>query len=199
MSAIDGATSTKWQPAFAANLTAVTVSFGPETGQLVSGFKFDWAQAPPVNATVIFHNKTLDDPAQAYASGSGSGKDYQVVSMLSNITLSNPYEEGVTDLDAIAIPVGNTTNVTLSSPVPAAKFASLLIVGNQALDEVDIKAGNGTGATVAEWAIIGQSRNETQSGANAKRAMNVRAAAAMAGSRSFMERRYKNPSMKSGL
>jgi hypothetical protein len=197
ISAVDGATSTKWQPALAANISAVTVSFGSEMGQLVSGFKFDWAQAPPVNATVIFHNKSLDDPVQVFKGG--SSKDYQVVSMLSNITLSNPYEPGTTNLDAIAIPIGNTTNVTLSAPVPAAKYASLLIVGNQALDEVDVKAQNGTGATVAEWAIIGQSQNETQSGGNAKRTMNVRAAAAMAGSRSFMDRRQKKPSMKSGL
>lgn len=195
ISANDGATSTKWQPSLASNLSAITISLANEAGQLVSGFKFDWAQAPPINATIIFHNKTLSNPAQTYESGSTG--DYQVISSLMNITPSNPYQEGVTNLDAIAIPVGNTTNVTLSSPVPAARFASLLIVGNQALDEVDVKAGNGTGATVAEWAIIGQN-SESQSGGSAKRAMNTRAAARMAGSRAFMERRYKN-SVKSGL
>ncbi|KAJ5377981.1 Acid trehalase [Penicillium cataractarum] len=196
ISANDGATSTKWQPSLASNLSAITISLEHEAGQLVSGFKFDWAQAPPINATIIFHNKTLSNPAQTYESGSSS--DYQVISSLRNITLSNPYQEGVTNLDAIAIPVGNTTNVTLSSPVPVARFASLLIVGNQALDEVDVKAGNGTGATVAEWAIIGQNSSDSQSGGSAKRAMNARIAASMAGSRAFMERRYKN-SVKSGL
>lgn len=197
ISANDGATSTKWQPSLASNLSAITISLENESGQMVSGFQFDWAQAPPVNATVIFHNKTLSNAVQTFESGSTG--DYQVISSLTNVTVSHPYEAGVTNLDTIAIPVGNTTNVTLSSPVPVARFASLLIVGNQALDEVDIKAGNGTGATVAEWAIIGQSSNGTQhGGGSAKRAMNARTAASLAGSRSFMERRYKN-SAKSGL
>ena len=120
ISANDGASSTKWQPSFAANTSAVTVSLENEAGAMVSGFHFDWAQAPPVNATVIFHNKSLDDPAQTYMAGPSA--DYTVVSSLRNITLSNPYVVGVTDLDAIAIPVGNTTNVTLSSPVPVARF-----------------------------------------------------------------------------
>lgn len=191
ISANDGATSTKWQPSLAANLSAVTVLLGSQSpGSMVSGFAFDWAQAPPVNATVIFHNKTLSNPAQTYESGSSA--DYQVISALRNIKLSNPYQPGVTNLDEIAIPVGNTTNVTLSSPVPAARYASLLIVGNQALDEVDLKAKNGTGATVAEWAIIAHGSNGTMSGSAAKRAMSARAAARMAGSRSVNRQFVKN-------
>jgi hypothetical protein len=196
ISANDGATSTKWQPSLASNLSAVTVLLESELGQMISGFKFDWAQAPPVNATVIFHNKTLASPAQAYASGSSG--DYQVISALHDIKVSNPYQPGTTNLDTIAIPIGNTTNVTLSHPVPAARYASLLIVGNQALDEADLKAKNGTGATVAEWAIIGQGSDEGASHSPSKRTMNVRAAAKLAGSRSLMERRYKD-SVKNGL
>ena len=92
----------------------------------------------------------------------------------------------------IAIPIGNTTNVTLSSPVPAARYASLLIFGNQALDSADVEAKNGTGATVAEWAILGQTPGENNSSSTetAKR-MNVRAAAALADSGSFMARRRR--------
>ncbi|KAJ5101414.1 Six-hairpin glycosidase [Penicillium alfredii] len=192
ISAIDGATSTKWQPSAAANMSSITVSFAEEeAGALVSGFHFDWAQAPPVNATVIFHNKTLSNPATAY-SASKSSSDYTVVTSLTNIKQSQPYHADSTNLDAIAIPVGNTTNVTLPHPVIAARFASLLIVGNQALGPVDVQAKNGTGATVAEWAVIGHDKKTKRSpsgSASAKRKMNVRAAAAVSGKDFVKQRR----------
>lgn len=183
----DGAASTKWQPSWADNVSAITVSFGKEAGSLVSGFYFDWAQSPPVNATVVFHNKTLGSADITMGSQDSS---YQVVSSLNNVDISNPYDADTTNLDAIAMPVGNTTNVTLPSAVPAARYASLLIVGNQALDDIDIEAKNGTGATVAEWAILGQTENGTNSSSleTAKR-MKVRTATALRDSSSFMRRR----------
>jgi hypothetical protein len=175
ISAVDGAASTKWQPSRADDVSSITVSLEEEAGSLVSGFYFDWAQAPPVNATIIFHNQTLKDPAKAL---SAESSDHTVVHSLTNVTLSNPYDSETTNLDIIAIPQGNTTNVTLSSPVRAARYASLLIVGNQALDPIDVKFKNGTGATVAEWAILGQDKNESSSGTkSAKRKMDVRLAA----------------------
>ncbi|KAJ5208050.1 hypothetical protein N7449_002429 [Penicillium cf. viridicatum] len=189
ISAIDGAASTKWQPSLAAEVNSVTVSFEDEVGAMVSGFYFDWAQAPPVNATVIFHNKTLEDPARAF---SAQSSDYTVVHSLTDIIQSNPYDPETTNLDIIAIPTGNITNVTLSYPVPAARYASLLIVGNQALDSVDVEARNGTGATVAEWAILGQEKTHTASSGpkSANKKMNVRTAtAAVSGTDAFMRRR----------
>ncbi|CAL5866683.1 uncharacterized protein PFLUO_LOCUS893 [Penicillium psychrofluorescens] len=189
ISLVDGASSTKWQPSFAANMSSVTVPLpGNEVGSMVSGFFFDWAQAPPVNATVIFHNKTIHDPASVYAS-STDRSDYTVITSLSEIKQSNPYNTVTTNLDAVVIPTGNTTNVTLSSPVPAARYASLLIVGNQALSPVDVQAKNGTGATVAEWAIIGQNQQSQSNSGNTKRAMNWRAMAAAAGSDGTMRQR----------
>lgn len=154
---------------------------------MVSGFYFDWAQAPPVNATVVFHNKTL---GSADITMGSQDSDYQIVSSLNNVNLSDPYNANTTNLDAIAMPVGNTTNVTLSSPVPASKYASLLIVGNQALDPIDVEAKNGTGATVAEWAILGeiQGSNNSSTAGLAKR-MNVRATTGLADTESFMKRR----------
>ena len=190
IAAVDGAASTKWQPSLAANWSSVTVSFGEEAGTLVSGFYFDWAQAPPVNATVLFHNKTLENPARAYASLTHRPK-YKVVTALTNISLSDPFDADATDLDMVAIPTGNTTNVTLSSPVVAAQFATLLIVGNQALDPVDVQAQNGTGATVAEWAVLGQTQNSTKPSSSqmGKRKMNVEAVAGVADSGSWVKRR----------
>ncbi|KAJ5774879.1 hypothetical protein N7457_009775 [Penicillium paradoxum] len=187
ISAVDGAASTKWQPSLAADVSAVTVSFEEEAGAMVSGFYFDWAQAPPVNATVIFHNVTLKNPSSAL---SAQSPDYTVVHSMTNIIQSNPYDSDTTNLDVIAIPTGNTTNVTLSSPVRAARYASLLIVGNQALDSVDVEARNGTGATVAEWAIIGQDKERSSSSATKpKRKIDVRFAAAVSETDPFMRRR----------
>lgn len=184
ISAVDGATSTKWQPASAHGLSSMTVSFGDEAGSLVSGFHFDWAQQPPVNATVIFHNKTIADPAEAYQMNQNS--DYQVVTSLSDIKVSDPYT-AETNLDIIMIPDSNTTDVTLRHPVPASKYASLLISGNQAWGGPGADPESVIGATVAEWAIIGQGHNQTAP--HAKRQMNVRAAAALSDSGSFMQRR----------
>ncbi|KAF5125044.1 Acid trehalase [Metarhizium anisopliae] len=145
--AVDGATSTKWQPQYAANLSAVTVMLAP--GE---------AQAPPVNATVVFHNATIASFADVDVSAQSEDAEYTVVTHLAGVPLSNPYSVQATNLDAIAIPVGNTTNVTLGEPVPAARYATLLITGNQGLGQRDVDAKNGTGATVAEWAIISDER-----------------------------------------
>lgn len=193
ISVVDGASSTKWQPTWAANMSAVTVALGPEAGSMVSGFYFDWAQAPPVNATIIFHNQSLADPVMTYQSTSGHGSNYQVVSSLHNIAVSNPYNAQTTNLDVIAIPSGNTTNVTLSHSVPATKYASLLIVGNQAVGSA--QAQTAPGATVAEWAIIGQGNSTMTGTQRAKRLLDVRAAAAMADGDSFMQRRRQVPAM----
>ncbi|KAJ5219710.1 hypothetical protein N7468_008914 [Penicillium chermesinum] len=186
IAAVDGAASTKWQPSLASNWSSITVSLGDEVGTPVSGFYFDWAQAPPVNATIIFHNQTLTD-ATIGSPLSSDEAGYTVVSSLRDIKISNPYDEATTDLDAIAIPVGNTTDVTLDNPVPAARYASLFIVGNQALGDIDVKYKNGTGATVAEWAII--SSTNQSSTVHAQRKLGVRAAPADSYSNSFMRRR----------
>ncbi|CAM1508678.1 Fc.00g055260.m01.CDS01 [Cosmosporella sp. VM-42] len=194
IAAVDGATSTKWQPLFAANVSYLTVTLAEEElGTQVSGFSFNWAQAPPVNATVIFHNKTLRNPAVAFNSNP-QGSDYAVISSLTNIKLSDPYLKATTNLDTIAIPIGNMTNVTLSEPVPATRFASLLITGNQALGDTEVRAKNGTGATVSEWVIIGQGKSDVESAAgnsNAKRSINLRTAATVSDPEKFMRRPHR--------
>ncbi|KAH7242691.1 glycosyl hydrolase family 65 central catalytic domain-containing protein [Fusarium tricinctum] len=153
IAAVDGATSTKWQPSKAAEVNYLTVSLAEkDVGSMVTGFYFVWDKDPPVNVTVLFHNKTLDNPAKAYASSSGDS-GYDVVLTIKQVEQSDPYLK-TTDLNVIAIPTANTTNITLPNPVPLSRYASLLIIGNQALDDVDVRAKNGTGATVAEWAIL---------------------------------------------
>lgn len=162
IAANDGATSTKWQPEFADTRSAVTVAFADEDvgGAMVAGFRFNWAQEPPVNATVVFHNTSLANASLPFAQQQRFSSQYTVISHLTNINISDPYVPGETDLDAIVTPVGNTTNVTLDKPVAASRFATLIISGNQALSKREVEGRNGTGATVAAWAIISDQRRQ---------------------------------------
>ncbi|PGH17473.1 hypothetical protein AJ79_01073 [Helicocarpus griseus UAMH5409] len=180
IAAVDGAASTKWQPARANTTSSLTVSFPDPVGpasQSISGFAFDWAQAPPESAAVVLHNMPLTFPASAQ-----SESQEQPESSLSippnpathtipltnpptnTIPLSNPYDPETTDLNIIMRYMGNTTNVTLPQPVPATRFATLFVFGNQALDDVDRRVGNGTGATVAEWSILRADDGRTEEG-----------------------------------
>jgi len=71
-----------------------------------------------------------------------------VVASQSNVALRKPYN--TTLVAMITEYMSNTTNVTLGTEVWSGRYATLSVWGNQ----VD-KFNNGTGATVAEWAILG--------------------------------------------
>ncbi|KAE8351940.1 glycosyl hydrolase family 65 central catalytic domain-containing protein [Aspergillus coremiiformis] len=139
ISANDGATSTKWQPASSAR-SSITVTL-PDPSTQVSGFHFDWAAAPPVNASVLFHDAPLENPAQVL----GIPTDlYRVALTLDQIPPS------VSPSHEVQIPAANTTTVLLPAALQAARYATLVIEGNQALGE----GQEDVGATVAEWAIL---------------------------------------------
>ncbi|KAK2802480.1 hypothetical protein FQN51_004543 [Onygenales sp. PD_10] len=163
IAAIDGAASTKWQPTKANQTSSVTVSLADAdllAGGFIAGFAFDWAQAPPESAAVVLHNSALPpQPAEVAQNGSSelaipASPGSITISTLPTITLSNPYDPATTDLNVITRYMGNTTNVTLAVPVPATRFATLFVFGNQALGEVERAVGNGTGASVAEWSVL---------------------------------------------
>lgn len=137
-SAVDGAASTKWSSDSANTTSSLTVDLSSQPFQPITGFFFDWAQNPPVNFTVSFSN----------SSTSGDGK---VVASESNVTISNPYNETLVAL--ITEYMSNTTNLTLDAPVYSGRYATLSVWGNQ-VDGLN----NGTGASVAEWAILGSRR-----------------------------------------
>ncbi|KAL3488626.1 glycosyl hydrolase family 65 central catalytic domain-containing protein [Aspergillus germanicus] len=156
ISVVDGATSTRWQPS-SSNSSSVTVNVGVTMDRaqtIASGFHFEWAQAPPTNATVIFH----DEPLQGHVSVASPGPNARIVATLTNIEQSRPYDEESTDLNEIRIPVGNTTTIQLEEQVPVARYATLVISGNQALRDGD----EDVGATVAEWAILGPNSGRAQ-------------------------------------
>ncbi|EEH39092.1 acid trehalase [Paracoccidioides lutzii Pb01] len=165
IAAVDGATATKWQPTKANATSSLTVSIpNDETLALIGGFAFDWAQSPPESAAVVLHDTPLNLSTQQDTTNknksSAAGLSVPsipgalTITTLPTITLSNPYNPETTDLNLIVPYTSNTTNVTLAKPVRATRFATLFIWGNQALNAVDRVAGNGTGATVAEWSIF---------------------------------------------
>ncbi|KAI4255386.1 MAG: hypothetical protein LQ352_002588 [Teloschistes flavicans] len=135
--AVDGSATTKWQPNVANESQSITVSLATQPIQPVTAFQFDWAQDPPTNISIIFHN-------------SSDVGDSSAVTVTNNakVSISVPYDANNTAL--ITPYVSNTTNITLDRPVYSGLYATLQIQGNQ----VD-SFNNGTGATVAEWAIIG--------------------------------------------
>lgn len=147
----DGAASTKWQPEFANNVSFVTIALPHGKSQKVSGYYFDWAQAPPANATVILHDNVLKNSSLSKLLNSKSND--RAVSKI-NVTISSPWSPDDDSNFVIGIQGGNTTNFTFTDPVDTKKFATLIITGNQALGKVDLKYKNGTGATVAEWGIL---------------------------------------------
>lgn len=174
ISAVDGATSTKWQPS-TSNLTSLTVTLSTTTdaaAEAVSGFYFDWSQAPPQNLTVIFHDSPIGNPSTVFAAAGSNSTGYRVVTSMSNIVQSKPYNAiSAEELNVVSIPTANTTTITLDAPVQKARYATLLIAGNQANETA--------GATVAEWVILGQN-STSSSAAQAKRQMSARSKATLA-------------------
>ena len=143
LSAVDGAVSTKWQPTQANISSSLTVEL-PQPYMLVTELRFDWAQSPPVSYKVTFSN-------------SSDGSNAVQVSSSSDVAISNQY---VAAKAAAIVPyMSNTTNVTLSSPMYSGRYATLAIMGNRA-NQGTPNEKNGTGATVAEWAIVASDGTE---------------------------------------
>ena len=139
ISAVDGAASTKWQPQNSNKTASLTVDLSNKPIQPISSMYFDWAQAPPQNFIVYFSNSSTLDTSTA-----------KVATSQQNVTISIPYD--VNKMNEITPYMSNSTNITLNPPIWSGMYATLQIVGTQ-----ETNLTNGTGATVAEWAIIGSS------------------------------------------
>lgn len=142
--AVDGASSTKWQPQYANRTSSITVSL--PLGYRVVAFSFDWAQAPPFNYSMTFHNDTL--------SASSGNAGVLTVSSNPQLHISNPYNS--TEILSI-VPVESNATVT---QVPSdqvlytARYATLNIWGSLTNSSLTAQNMSGDGATVAEWNII---------------------------------------------
>lgn len=139
LAAVDGAVSTAWRPTIANTTASLTVTLGEKGLVPISAFLFDWAQSPPQTISIFFSNSTTPSEGQMI---------YAINDQ--RISISNPYEpEYAARLESYT---SNTTNITLPSLVWGGRYATLVILGNQAGNTSDTSATNG--ASVAEWAII---------------------------------------------
>ncbi|PYH44613.1 alpha,alpha-trehalase treA [Aspergillus saccharolyticus JOP 1030-1] len=176
ISAVDGATSTRWQPS-SGNLSSLTVTLSTEStksADSVNGFYFDWYQSPPKNLSIIFHDAPITRPALLFTASGNSTSAYRLITQLSDVAQSSPYDgASIAKANTVSVPSGNTTTITLAEPVRTARFATLLIAGNQ-------ESANATkGATVAEWVILsGNATSETST--TSKRLLSARERATLA-------------------
>ncbi|KAK4972550.1 alpha,alpha-trehalase ath1 [Elasticomyces elasticus] len=141
LSAVDGAVSTKWQPARSNESSALTVELPPPYGARVTGFAFDWAQSPPLSYSVFFSNDSADLFGAPAVAGSSA------------VAASAPFDAAA--LAQIVPYTSNATNVSLAggAEVYSARWATLVVRGNL-LNVGTPDERNGSGATVAEWAIV---------------------------------------------
>ncbi|KXS98628.1 hypothetical protein AC578_10065 [Pseudocercospora eumusae] len=140
LSAVDGAVSTKWQPSQANITSSLTVELGGPPFVPITEIRFDWAQAPPTSYRVTFHN--LSDITAVPPVNVTESNDVEV---------SDPYDAETADV--IRPYMSNTTNVTLETPIWSARYATLEISGSHANDGTENEK-NGTGASVAEFAVV---------------------------------------------
>lgn len=149
IAAIDGATSTKWQPALANKTASITVSL--PLGYRVTSMQFDWAQAPPWNYSVLFHNNTLNSPS---ALNANTTQGVVEVASSNRVSISTAYNATeILDIGPLEDNI-TTFNVPSGQTVYTAKYATLQIWGSLANGTATVASMSGAGATVAEWSII---------------------------------------------
>lgn len=140
IAAIDGAASTKWQPALSNITSYLTVDLGNTSFHPVNKIMMDWGEQPPALFEIYFTNSSLPPfLAQPFHD------DIRSVTA-GEVEISAPWDP-VTAYE-IRTYVGNQTNITLSEAVWSGRYAHLGVSGNQ--------YGKGVvdGGTVAEWNLI---------------------------------------------
>jgi trehalose/maltose hydrolase-like predicted phosphorylase len=140
LAAIDGASSTKWQPVSSNTTSYLTVDLGT-TYHLISSIMMDWANQPPAYFEISFTNMSLPpftpaDDVRMLASG--------------QVSISAPWDP--VNAFEIRTYVGNQTNVTLEEGVWSGRYVHLGIKGNLIGEGVQV------GATVAEWNVVREDR-----------------------------------------
>jgi trehalose/maltose hydrolase-like predicted phosphorylase len=164
ISAVDGAASTKWQPASADIVAHLTVklpssssssngyNYGAGAGGAntkIKAFYFDWAQAPPVEFYVQFHNGGAGADPGMYESSSAV-----TIASQNPVKVSEPFNASTV---ADVVPYSsNTTLYTFDKPLALGgyKYATLWVHGNQGISGNDKFNSSEPGPEVAEWGVI---------------------------------------------
>jgi hypothetical protein len=138
--AIDGATSTRWQPATNES-ASLLVNMTTVPSHPVSGIFFDWGARPPKNVIVEFGNST--DGESLFGTG--------IVIEIDGITPDVPYDAAAYAASSQqVVPVtGNTTTVDVEGGAWSGDYVKLIVEGCWEDD--------GEGATVGEFVLIGAS------------------------------------------
>lgn len=134
LAAVDGSPATLWQPTDPNTTATLSVTLGPTGIRQISGFHFNWAQAPPLTVSVSFTNASDVLDARAWRNVTG-----QV-----DVVVSSPWD-AATAAEVVLLP-GNETNVTLGAGIWGGKTVVLSMKGSWADD--------GVGASVAEFAVL---------------------------------------------
>ncbi|KAL1610341.1 alpha,alpha-trehalase ath1 [Paraconiothyrium brasiliense] len=147
IAAIDGASSTKWQPENSTRLNYLTVDTQPSHYGLIHQVLFDWGAQPPAYFEVLVSNTSLPPFFEEDKILEEDGGDVRNVTA-GLVVASEPWDP---ERAMVIEPVkGNQTNITLvgEDRVWSGRYVHLGIRGN---------LGNGSayaGGTVAEWSVI---------------------------------------------
>lgn len=147
VAAIDGASSTSWQPTTneSSSLFINTTSVPPSP---IWSMYFNWGLRPPRSATVFFGNGTLNEgqgQQQMY------GGEWEI--SISGIKPSLPYKETrlntteQSNKENVVPVVGNRTRLVVEGGAWSGKYVRLVIEGCWEED--------GEGATVGEFVVVG--------------------------------------------
>ncbi|KAF2748021.1 carbohydrate-binding module family 32 protein [Sporormia fimetaria CBS 119925] len=131
LAAIDGAASTKWQPADARDIAYLTIDMG-DRFYPINKVLFDWGQHVPVHYKVLTTN----------ASHGASPYDTLLLDDYRNVTSScAPAKISVpwVPSNEIKLYKGNTTNCTLPSPIWSGRYVHLGVNGSQAYPHANEK------------------------------------------------------------
>lgn len=156
LAAIDGASSTKWQPQNSTRVNYLTVDTQPSSYGPIHRILFDWGAQPPTYFEILVSNTSVPPFEEGYREEDGG--DVRTVTS-GRINASEPWDpERATVIEPVK---GNQTNVTLEAGerVWSGRFVHLGIRGNLGNESAF------AGGTVAEWSVIleeGESRDECQ-------------------------------------
>lgn len=155
LAAVDGASSTRWQPT-TRDASSLTIDMTSIPYQPITGVSFDWASRPASAARIVMYNSTTSS-----SSNTTNSTDDRIIT-LTNLTISYPYNAATNDV--VQPYVGNMTLIAFSTPIYSGQYLTLTIEGCLA-------TGDTLGATVAEFNLFGANgttvlSNSTGSGVN---------------------------------
>lgn len=147
LAAIDGASSTKWQPFHSRRTNYLSVDTQLSSFAPISRILFDWGNTPPAYYEVLVSNSSVGPPFDDGVGFEQEGDkgDLRGVAR-GRVEISEPWDPEVAMV--IRRVTGNQTNVTVEGGVWSGRYVHLGIRGNLG-NESAVEGG-----TVAEWSVV---------------------------------------------